>query len=78
MNHYYYYLIYSFSLFLFQVLCAVKRLWCFNKNRRVETAGTTNHHSSSSHGLPSLGDSTLNHTTVTSNSKGIPLEPTNC
>lgn len=44
----------------------------------METAGTTNHHSSSSHGLPSLGDSTTNHTTITSNGKAIPLEPTNC
>lgn len=36
-----------------QVLTAVKRVWCLRKNRTAETAGNTNHHSSS---LPSMGD----------------------
>ncbi|XP_050304480.1 probable G-protein coupled receptor Mth-like 1 [Anthonomus grandis grandis] len=63
-----------------QVLSAVKRSWCFLRNRDIGGMGTTNqdHHSSSSHGLPSVGGDTLTNTsTVTNTTKSTPLE-TNC
>lgn len=64
--------------FDFKVLTAVKRLWCLRKHREMETAGTTNHHSSSSQGMPSMGD-TITNNSVTNNTttKSVPLE-TSC
>ncbi|KAL1490855.1 hypothetical protein ABEB36_011540 [Hypothenemus hampei] len=63
-----------------QVLSAVKRSWCALRNRDNGGTGTTNHehHSSSSHGLPSVGGETLtNNSSITNTTKSIPLE-TNC
>jgi G protein-coupled receptor Mth (Methuselah protein) len=60
-----------------QVLSAVKRLWCFRKHRANGTAGTTNHHSSSSQGMPSMGDTVTNHSVTNNTTKSIPLE-TSC
>ncbi|XP_066151869.1 probable G-protein coupled receptor Mth-like 1 [Euwallacea fornicatus] len=63
-----------------QVLSAVKRWWCVFRNREGGGMGTTNHdhHSSSSHGLPSVGGETLtNNSSITNTTKSIPLE-TNC
>ncbi|XP_025834361.1 probable G-protein coupled receptor Mth-like 1 [Agrilus planipennis] len=59
-----------------QVLTAVKRWWCWRKHHVNGTAGTTNHHSSSSQGLPSMGDTVTNHS-VSQNTKSVPLE-TSC
>lgn len=43
-----------------QVLAAMKRFLCVNRLQENGTAGTSNHHSSSSHGLPSVGDTLTN------------------
>lgn len=59
-----------------QVLTAVKRWWCWRKRLATGTAGTTNHHSSSSQGLPSMGD-TITNNSVTHNTKSVPME-TSC
>ncbi|XP_063907653.1 probable G-protein coupled receptor Mth-like 1 [Zophobas morio] len=59
-----------------QVLSAAKRLWCSRMHRANGTAGTTNHQSYSSQGLPSMGDTVTNHS-VTNNTKSVPLE-TSC
>ncbi|KAF5307998.1 hypothetical protein FQR65_LT06566 [Abscondita terminalis] len=59
-----------------QVLTAVKRWWCWRKRHTTGTAGTTNHHSSSSQGLPSIGDTVTNNS-VTNNTKSVPME-TSC
>lgn len=64
--------------FFFQVLSAVKRLWCFRKQWSSGTAGTTNRHSSSSQGLPSMGDTVTNHSVTNNTTKSnIPME-TSC
>ncbi|XP_018573000.1 probable G-protein coupled receptor Mth-like 1 [Anoplophora glabripennis] len=61
-----------------QVLSAVKRVWCLRKHRQNGTAGTTNHHSSSSQGPPSMGDTLTNTNSVTNGTtKSVPLE-TSC
>ncbi|EFA10672.1 probable G-protein coupled receptor Mth-like 1 [Tribolium castaneum] len=60
-----------------QVLSAVKRLWCLRKHRANGTAGTTNHHSSSSQGMPSMGDTVTNHSVTNNTTKSVPLE-TSC
>ncbi|KAJ8960040.1 hypothetical protein NQ318_009477 [Aromia moschata] len=61
-----------------KVLSAVKRVWCLRKHRQNGTAGTTNHHSSSSQGLPSMGDTLTNTNSVTNGTtKSVPLE-TSC
>lgn len=60
-----------------QVLSAVKRLWGM-RYRQSGTAGTTNHHSSSSQGPGSMGDTLTNTNSVTHNNttkSSIPLEP---
>ncbi|XP_071054468.1 probable G-protein coupled receptor Mth-like 1 isoform X2 [Onthophagus taurus] len=59
-----------------QVLAAVKRYWCWRRGSAVETAGTTNHHSSTSQGQPSMGDTMCNHS-VSNTTKSIALE-TSC
>nr|AJA06111.1 G-protein coupled receptor Mth-like protein 1 [Dastarcus helophoroides] len=58
-----------------QVLSAVKRIWCLRKHRENGNVGTSNHHSSSSQGLPSIGDTMTN--SVSNNTKSMPLE-TSC
>ncbi|XP_074027838.1 adhesion G-protein coupled receptor methuselah-like 1 isoform X2 [Leptinotarsa decemlineata] len=59
-----------------QVLSAIKRFWGLNKHRQNGTAGTTNHHSTSSQGPPSLGD-TLTNSVITNGTTKIALE-TSC
>ncbi|CAG9859335.1 unnamed protein product [Phyllotreta striolata] len=62
-----------------QVLSAVKRIWCMRKRRQNGTAGTTNHHSMSSQGPPSMGDTLTNTNSCITNgtTKVVPLE-TSC
>ncbi|XP_057657247.1 probable G-protein coupled receptor Mth-like 1 [Diorhabda carinulata] len=62
-----------------QVLSAVKRFWCMRKHRQNGTAGTTNHHSTSSQGPQSMGDTLTNTNSVLTNgtTKTVPLE-TSC
>ncbi|KAJ8973096.1 hypothetical protein NQ317_008188 [Molorchus minor] len=62
--------------FFFQVLTAAKKLWCLRRHRQNGTAGTANHHSSSSQGLPSMGD-TLTNSVTNGTTKSPPLE-TSC
>ncbi|XP_044734657.1 probable G-protein coupled receptor Mth-like 1 isoform X2 [Chrysoperla carnea] len=76
------------GLFIFIVIgcqpqgwAAMKRMWCLLSRNVSGATGNGNHHSSSSHGLPSLGDSITNHTiTNTTNvscKSSMPLE-TSC
>ncbi|KAG5877204.1 hypothetical protein JTB14_017706 [Gonioctena quinquepunctata] len=50
-----------------QVLSAIKRFWGLSKHRQNGTAGTTNHHSTSSQGPPSMGDTLTNTNSVITN-----------
>ncbi|XP_060528475.1 probable G-protein coupled receptor Mth-like 1 [Cylas formicarius] len=60
-----------------QVLSAAKRAWFLQKHRQNGAADTANHHSSSSQGLPSVGDTLTNTNSVTNTTKSVPLE-TSC
>ncbi|XP_072398849.1 probable G-protein coupled receptor Mth-like 1 [Diabrotica undecimpunctata] len=62
-----------------QVLSAVKRFWCLRKHKQNGAAGTTHHHSTSSQGPPSVGDTLTNTNSVITNgtTKTVPLE-TSC
>lgn len=57
-----------------QVWAAVKRFW--TSKTRQEATNTTNavQHSSSSNGLPSIGDTTTNNTVASDNATKIPME----
>lgn len=59
-----------------QVLSAVKKWWSSRKQHTTGTVGTTNHHSSSSQGLPSMGD-TITNNSISNTTKSVPLE-TSC
>ncbi|CAG9841069.1 unnamed protein product [Diabrotica balteata] len=50
-----------------QVLSAVKRFWCLRKHKQNGAAGTTHHHSTSSQGPPSMGDTLTNTNSVITN-----------
>jgi len=61
-----------------QVITAARRLWCLRKNRANGNAnGTINHHSSSSQGMPSMGDTVTNNSITNCTTKSMPLE-TSC
>lgn len=57
-----------------QVWSAVKKLWSTKTGRGVTNTTNGVQHSSSSHGLPSMGESVTNNTFTNTTSTKIPME----
>lgn len=61
-----------------QVLMAIKRFWSLKVGRSTANTANGPQHSSSSHGLPSIGESVTNNTftnnSFTTNTTKVPLE----